>query len=1064
MSGPFIGRSRELRVLDSARSAARAGDAAVVVVTGEAGIGKTRLCREASARAEEAGFAVAWGTCWPEGGAPPLWPWRTILSSLRVGPVAQLLSRDPGGPSIDPERFARFTAITDHLGDACARSPVLIVIDDVHAADPGALLLARFVARTLARHPLMLLLASRIADARVWADSDATLVPLGPFDAAETETFLRCHGSAVLDRREARALHRLTAGHPLHLQHVTGGSGGMRRPIAGSLRAAIDRAVVGLGPDADRVLRHAAALGTAPAIGEVSAVARVSADAVHRALGEAAHAGLVDIEDAERFSFCHELVRQVLYDRLTIDERTDAHARAADALAATAALSPDRLARHAHHALRAASRSSADARRAVQVCRDAAHRFVANFAYERAAALLEAACALHEAAGPGRADWPGLRDRGLRSAAPAGSPGWALAPLLVEWADAVLRCGRLSEARRLYDRAAMAADVEGDPVALARAALGSGGVWVNEHRDRLEWERVTGLQRRALCGLPDGETVLRHRLRMRLAVEEVYRGGPVGPVLDALAEARRLGDGQALAEALSLAHHALLTPSHTHHRPALAEEQIAVASAAGDGMLALIGLCWRTVDAFHLGDPDAPRLLAGLHARADAHSCQSVLYIAQAIEDMLAIRAGRLDEAEAKAHACVELGTRIGDADALGFLGAHLVTIRWIQGRDGELLDAVEQLATSPTLNPGDFSFHATLACLAARAGDTGKARTTLDRLTASGLDALAQSSTWLAAMLSIAEAAHVLGDADVARQVHDLVLPYAELPVTPSLAVTCLGSTERVLGLCCVTGGDLDGAVKHLERAVAATRLLGNRPVTAITTADLATVLLRRQADGDHDRARVLLGEARDEAESMGLRLRSDEWAGQLAQLTEFTATISHNGRRWILTAGAHRAVVPDRVGMRYLATLLTNPSRPIPALELAGALPGLAAAPAHPVLDRRARTEYRRRVADLTARVSTAEAAGDTGAAARMRAEIEVLVDELRRVTGRGGRTRAFTDAAERARTAVRTAITRAITEIADAEPAVAALLRDTVATGTTCCYTPDRTHPVQWTLASG
>src|SRR4030095_3881125 len=129
----------------------------------------------------------------------------------------------------DPERFARFTAIADHLVDACARSPVLIGIDDVHAADPGALLLARFVVRTLARQPLMLLLASRIADAPVWADSDATIVPLGP-------------------------------------------------------RAATARGVVGPAPDAGRILRHAAALGSAPVIGEVSAVARAAPDAVHRAL------------------------------------------------------------------------------------------------------------------------------------------------------------------------------------------------------------------------------------------------------------------------------------------------------------------------------------------------------------------------------------------------------------------------------------------------------------------------------------------------------------------------------------------------------------------------------------------------------------------------------------------------------------------------------------------------------------------------------------------------------------------------------------------------------------
>src|SRR5439155_399794 len=137
--------------------------------------------------------------------------------------------------------------------------------------------------------------------------------------------------------------------------------------------------------------------------------------------------------------------------------------------------------------------------------------------------------------------------------------------------------------------AARTAEKEQNPVALARAALGLGGVWVGEHRLTHDAERVLALQRRALEALPVEGAVLRARLTVRLAAEEAYRGGSVSAVLAAVEEVRRAGDGHALAEALSLAHHALLTPEHTWRRPAIAKELIALAAAAEDGLLSLIG-------------------------------------------------------------------------------------------------------------------------------------------------------------------------------------------------------------------------------------------------------------------------------------------------------------------------------------------------------------------------------------------------------------------------------------------------------------------------------------------
>jgi hypothetical protein len=307
--------------------------------------------------------------------------------------------------------------------------------------------------------------------------------------------------------------------------------------------------------------------------------------------------------------------------------------------------------------------------------------------------------------------------------------------------------------------------------------------------------------------------------------------------------------------------------------------------------------------------------------------------------------------------------------------------------------------------------------------------------------------------MLAIVEAALVLGDANLARQAYGLLMPYAALPIVPSLAVTCFGSVERVLGLAARTFDDLDAAVAHLDRAVAANRLLGNRPVTAVTLADLADVLLVRGGDGDRDRAVTLLAEARAEAEAMGLTARA---AACAARLAEPVATIRRRGRHWTLTVDGHEAVVPDRRGVRYLAELLTRPGEPIPVLALAGVDAGrdLTAGP-QPVLDDVARAAYRRRVRELNDELATAD-----GIRARsLRGELDALVEELRRSTGKGGRSRHFADPGERARTAVRKAIKRAVDEITAAEPTVGTLLQDTVTTGATCCYTPVPARPVRW-----
>jgi tetratricopeptide (TPR) repeat protein len=1041
----FVGRSEEVRRVETiCGDVARLCRGRLVAVVGEAGIGKTRFCEECTLRAHAAGLTVVWGRCWPDGGAPPLWPWQSILAALCGPRAAALLDGDAGLDTVDPERFARFVAVGDQLAAAGARSPVCLVLDDLQAAEPGALLLTRFVARALHRLPLVVLTTRRTGEPERDEDTtrllgelerESALIVLRAFELHETSTFVRAH-DGDLDQERLEAVQRVTRGNPLVLRRLLAhGGSASPRTLADGLRGTIHDALQRLGPRSARMLELSAVLGLSASIPEAAAITGTSPATMLEVLRRAGQEGLVSDQGMDSFAFSHDLVREALAARLTPADRLDAHARAVSAMADAARGGvPDRLARRAHHAVNAAARSADDALLAVTACREAARSMIRGFAYERAASLLSTAMALCERAGVGPAP----------------------ASLHVERAQATLLCGRLAEARAQFDLAAAAAEREGEPVLLARAALGLGGVWANEHRDPVERERVLALQRRALDGLPAAEPALRCRLVVRLAAEAAFQGGPVEAILPPVREVRRLGDGHALAEALSLFHHALLRAEYTELCLAVAEELITVASAAGEGVLALMGLCLRAADLFQLGDAAAERALADLRARADALGCQSILYIVGVLDVMRLIRSGRLAEAEGEAARCFREGVEVGDADALAYYGAHLVAIRLLQGREAEIVDHVDEIAASPTLAQGQFVLPATAAALAARAGQLDRARTALARLAAGGLAALPRSSTWLTGMCAIVDAAGTLGDTDIARQAYDLLLRFAHLPVMPSLAVVCFGSVERTLGLAALTLGDIDGAVRHLERAISANVRLGNRPFTALCRADLGEVLCRRAGRGDGSRAREHLAQAIREAESMGMTGRAAAWTATLRGIPGDEeigpAVTRHDGGRWLVALRDRSVLVDDMVGMRYIARLVAQPGVAVPALVLASGGDGtVPESRPQSVLDEAARTAYSDRVHELLVALGEARDDADIGRAERLQLEVDALTEELARATGLRGRPRSFAGPEERARTAVRKAIRRALDELERADPVLGGMLRASIRTGYSCQYAP-------------
>ncbi|USX53110.1 hypothetical protein [Lentzea sp. HUAS12] len=286
--------------------------------------------------------------------------------------------------------------------------------------------------------------------------------------------------------------------------------------------------------------------------------------------------------------------------------------------------------------------------------------------------------------------------------------------------------------------------------------------------------------------------------------------------------------------------------------------------------------------------------------------------------------------------------------------------------------------------------------------------------------------------MFCVVHVAAALGEAEIAREAYRLLEPFADLPVVPATAIVCFGSTELLLGIAATTFGESALATGHLERAVTTNIRLGNLPMTAYARATLAHLV-------GGDRGRELFDVAIRDAKAIGMDERAALWTRARDGLAG-RIVIRKENVWWVVSHHGKEIRVEDLVGMRYLARLVADPGVEIAALELVGG----EDSGNQPVLDPVARAAYLTRIRDLRAQL-------DDDPTPRLEAELEALLSHLERETGMGGRGRNFAGPAERARTAVRKAIRRAIDAIAATEQPTADALRDAVTTGYRCSYRP-------------
>jgi DNA-binding SARP family transcriptional activator len=240
-AGTFVAREWELSTLEAGLDDALAGRGRMFLLVGEAGIGKTRLADEFAARAKQRGLLVLWSRCWEAGGAPPYWPWtqavRTYtracdpdwLRSVGSPELAQLLPEladlspdQPASGDADAARFRLFESVAAFLRSAAREQPLLLVVDDLHAADEQSLLLLRFLAGELAEMPMVVVGTYRenepaAVDLRRLPSRDLRLGGLALEDVAR---YVELATGVTPPEELVHAIHAETGGNPLSVGEV----------------------------------------------------------------------------------------------------------------------------------------------------------------------------------------------------------------------------------------------------------------------------------------------------------------------------------------------------------------------------------------------------------------------------------------------------------------------------------------------------------------------------------------------------------------------------------------------------------------------------------------------------------------------------------------------------------------------------------------------------------------------------------------------------------------------------------------------------------------------------
>lgn len=876
----FVGRKAELSTLITALDDTIDGRGGLILLTGEPGIGKSRLADELIRRARERNADVLVGRCWEAGGAPAFWPWVQSLrgyirgldpATLRaelgaaaadVAPIVPDLQRLlPGLPTstADPEgaRFRLFDATAEFLRTASMRRPILLFLDDLHAADAPSLLLLRYLARQLGASRILVIAACRTVDpvpgdplramlADVVREPTTRRLVLEGLTESNVAEYVELTAGQAASPELVAALHEETDGNPLFLVEmvrllaIEGRTPETALDIPESVRDVISRRLAHLSDDCRRVLVLASVLGREFTPAALAHLARVSQDDLLETLDEAMSAGVVTAVPGarEQVRFAHVLMRDTLYEGLTTARRVRLHRLAVDAF--TDLYGPDlgaHLTELAHHSI-----AGSDFERALDFARRAGDRALASLAYEEAARLYQVAL-----------------DAGDLCAV----PGRILGELTLAQGEAQVLAGDGPTARETLLRAAALARADDDAGLFGRAALAYGGrdIW----GPRREWDaRYLPLLEEALSLCGNLDSVVRSRLLTRMA--SALRGDADRERLVSLARegyeiAERLGDRSTVLYALDGQLAAAGGPDTTARRFRDAGKLVQLAREAGDLERLFDGQEHVLYTAWTLGDREVmEQTIEEMRQLVQDLNLQMFRSLVTVFDAQFAAAQGRFAEAETLIAEAFRLGERAQSWNVQTPHRLQLFMVRLQQDR----LDGYEDvLRRSIDEYPGYRIFECALARAYAHLGLNDEAGEIVSQLADSGR--LSRDEDWLVNVTLLSDVCASLDDRTHAESLYELLLPFTSENAVASGEI-CMGSVAQHVARLAAQLGRRDEAEHHFRMAIEMNSRMGARPWLAHAQADYADLLLERAAPGDAARARQLLQAARRTYEELGM------------------------------------------------------------------------------------------------------------------------------------------------------------------------------------------------------
>ncbi len=1020
----FVGRQRDLAELDRGLGELAAGRGAVYALTGEPGIGKTRLAGETASRAAARGMRVSWGRCWEGGGAPAFWPWREALEGLGLE-FPDTTSLTAGDPS--EARFALFRRIAGELAQAAARAPIVILLEDIHAADRSTLLLLDFLAGQLRQTPVMMVATYRDVEASLRPDASdvlarvartAAVLHLARFREVEVATFVRDAIDAA-DERTIAMVFDTTHGNPLFVTEVV-----RQIAVAGDLVTVplgvreIIRQRIALAEEATRrVLEAGAVLGVEFGAAEV---ARMSDDA-RSAIDVASRIGLVTVRGA-RVRFTHALYREALYHDLPAARRRELHGVAARALGATQAP----VAEIAHHLLEAGTDAAPSA---IEQAIEAARQALDQFAFEDAIALLERA---RVAVPPGPLE-PALRCR-----------------ITIALGEARIRSGDPS-GRELCVEAARVARELGDPALVAAAGLAYGAIFAVGGVDPV----MVSILEEAFDALPAADSGLRARTMARLAAARqpsppAKRARDIQLALAAIDMGRRVASRREMLEILQSASGALYGAADPRVRLPISRELESLAEELGDTPRLLAARVRLAMDHVELGDLTSYAEVADAYERvASPIGRAAAPWRVPLMRSMLAIARGDLAGSQrwqAEARRIDSESPRARRAQAL-----HRICFLLAAERHAELRASLAELrGLWSQLLYGHVLAEPRVASVLARIGADDQVRAVLADMPDAAWDEEINCA-------ALADAVWATGDRRQAERLLPVIAPYTDRWMVYWLDVEFAEApTARGAAYVAAVAGDWAECDRLFAGALRAVEDAGRRGTAARMRFELGDLLVR--SGREPERARRLLAEARSAAEASGLgdlvalidRRHPD--GSEPAPARDVRLAITREGEYYAITSARGTLRFKATRGMQYLARLVAEPDRELHVLDLVGAA-GADRGDAGELVDRAAKQAYRERLEALRDAAERAEALGDGERAGRAREEMEAIARELRKGSALGGRARRAESAVDRARSAVQRRIKDALDRIAEQDAELGSWLRRAIQTGNHCVFYPGR-----------